>query len=458
MSACTGGRSKRESTDTCGCDARSRRARSERATTPIWQGIAGIVQRSAVTAPQSGSEAVPGGESPVPVIGKTIPASTPAAVPKPETCPPPKGLACAPAPDEPGTVTDNLPFAQDSSTLSAAEKTAVDATARAWRAGTSPPRVRVDGYASAEGACDYNWGLSCRRAQTVAAELSSPSDGSVGVPATSIDVYAHGESDAAGPALAVNRHATISVPVPPPPTPTPSTPACAMPVTLGVGRTGCGSGTDFTHFDFPSISTASAAKLAGWAAAHGSFGRSGVSDAGCLAEMDGVLVTLGGMAGHSAFARFAVGTGGTETHGAASTLGSLALVSGSFATTVAAVKADIETQLSAQAAAGALDACALKVTPPATAFSASDGMPLKAVIGGTHGERLIATSFAGSAPLRTYSMTLLFILCDNFGVDEADLYAPGLFPFWVLQHERSPSLYAPFINELDLPVTVSGTF
>jgi hypothetical protein len=96
------------------------------------------------------------------------------------------------------------------------------------------------------------------------------------------------------------------------------------------------------------------------------------------------------------------------------------------------------------------------VTPPATFFGFSDGVALKAVIGGTQGEELFATGFIGSLPTRTYSIDLRFLICDDFGVDEADLYAPGLFAFWVLQHERSP--YAPFINELDLPVTVSGTF
>ena len=61
-------------------------------------------------------------------------------------------------------------------------------------------------------------------------------------------------------------------------------------------------------------------------------------------------------------------------------------------------------------------------------------------------------------PSRTYTIGLRFLICDDFGVDESDLYAPGLFAFWVLQHERSATHYAPFINELDLAVTESGTF
>ena len=51
-----------------------------------------------------------------------------------------------------------------------------------------------------------------------------------------------------------------------------------------------------------------------------------------------------------------------------------------------------------------------------------------------------------------------FVICDNFGVDETDLYSPGLLGFWVLQHERSATKYKPFVNQLDLSVTISGTF
>jgi hypothetical protein len=235
-------------------------------------------------------------------------------------------------------------------------------------------------------------------------------------------------------------------------------------VLLGAGRTGCGgAAADFGHFDYPpkSLSTASAAKLAAWAAARpfsrGPF-RSFVTDTECEIEMDAVLVALAGGDGHSAFTQFVSGAGGTVTHGNSSSLGSMALVSGSFLSTVGTVQAAIEAQLAAQAATGALDPCALSVTPPATAFGFSDGVPLKAVIGGTHGETLFANGFTGSIPLRTYTIDLHFVICDNFGVDESDLYSPGLFGFWVLQHERSSTAYAPFINELDLTLTVSGTF
>jgi hypothetical protein len=363
-------------------------------------------------------------------------------------------MECSPADSSPADLTNTIVFPVDSAKLNATQKAEVDAAAASWRAAGGSGTVRVDGYASAEGGCAYNWGLSCRRARAVADELQSPSDGSPGVPSASIELFSHGESDEAGRALAPNRRATISIP--PAPTPTP----CTLPVRLGGDTSRCGSWSDFTHFDFPKISRASELRLSAWAFAHPGPrpSRSSITDAECETEMDSVLVALAGATGHAAFSRFRAGTGGKVTHGPSSVLGAMALKSGSFLKTVERVKAIIEAQLAAQAFGGALDACALTVTPPATHFGPGDGIPLKAVIGGTHGQELFATIFSGSIPSRTYTIDLRFLICDNFGVDEDDLYAPGLFAFWVLQHERSPTLYAPFINELDLPVTVSGTF
>jgi outer membrane protein OmpA-like peptidoglycan-associated protein len=398
------------------------------------------------------------GESPG---GSYVAAAAPpraGAIPRPETCPPPGDMRCPPATNTPGAVTNTLIFPVNVATLDATQKAEIDAAAASWHTAGGSVTVRIDGYASAESTCEYNWDLSCRRAQSVASELETPSDGSPGVPNGDLDVFAHGETSEAGSALPPNRMATISIPAAPPTPPAPSPPACTLPVRLGSAR-GCGSGPDFAHFDFPSISTASEVILAVWAEAHGRGPfRSLVTDTECELEMDGVLVGLAGGAGHAAFSRFAAGTGGTASHGPTSTLGAMALTSGSFLRTVARVQSDIEARLAAQAAGGVLDPCALSVTPPGTSFEFADGAALKAVIGGTQGEELFATGFTGNIPLRSYSIDLRFVLCDDFGVDESDLYAPGLIAFWVLQHERSPTNYIPFINELDLPVTVSGTF
>ncbi len=392
--------------------------------------------------------------------------------PKPKTCPAPPDLECRATKASVAGVSKTIQFVVDRSDLDRRALDDIHDAAKSWHAAGEKGTVRVDGYASAQYECVYNWRLSCRRAQAVADELRHPTDGSTGVPSPNILIFAHGESDEAGPALVPNQRATISLPAVPTkpviPAPLPSA-GCRLPASIGIGRTGCGTGSDFTHFDFPSISRASEIKLAAWAAAHGATSpvlipliglplRSKVSNAECELEMAAVLTGFAGSTGLNAFSRFKAGSGGTETHGASSTLGKDALASGSFARTLAAVKHSIESQLAIQAASGKLDACALSVVPPATHFFVSDGMTLKAVIGGTHGESLNATAFTGDIPTRTYSISLEFLICDNFGVDEADLYAPGLFAFWVLQHERSATLYAPFINLLDLPVTVSGKF
>jgi hypothetical protein len=380
-------------------------------------------------------------------------------------------MPCTPTSTLPGRILQSTLFPQDVATLTGAQKDLIDRTVLpVWRSAGGSIRLRVDGYASAEGDCAYNWNLSCRRAQALVAELTSPTDLTTGVPRSSIDMYAHGESDEAGRALAPNRNGIISIPAPPPPPPPqpiPSQPTCTLPISLGHNRASgrsCGGGADFAHFDRPSISTRSAAILAGWAAARpfsrGPF-RSLVTDTECEIEMDAVLMGTSGIAGHDAFTRFVAGSGGTVTHGVSSTLGSLALTSPSFMTTVGVVRRSLEAQLAAQASSGALDPCLLSLSPaPETHFSLGGPDPgaLQGVIGGTQGEEMFLNTFTGDTTTRTYSMDVRFIICDDFGVDESDLYFYGLFAFWVLQHERSATNYAPFINELDITVNLSGTF
>jgi outer membrane protein OmpA-like peptidoglycan-associated protein len=102
---------------------------------------------------------------------------------KPEVCPPPTDMACPAGTDPTTGVSKTIVFPVDSSTLSTAQKADLDAAAATWNSGGASGMVRVDGYASAEYECEYNWRLSCRRAQAAAAELENPSDGSKGVPA-----------------------------------------------------------------------------------------------------------------------------------------------------------------------------------------------------------------------------------------------------------------------------------
>lgn len=150
---------------------------------------------------------------------------------KPETCPAPSDIACPATKATVDGVTNTLVFAVGSAVLGdaipsstawASATAEVDAVARSWNDRGAQRNIRVDGYASAEYDCAYNWRLSCLRAQAVAAELESPNDHSAGVPPSYIALFAHGESNEAGAKLGPNRRVTLSVPVVPPgPTPTP---------------------------------------------------------------------------------------------------------------------------------------------------------------------------------------------------------------------------------------------
>ena len=188
--------------------------------------------------------------------------SGPSSPEKPEHCPPPADLAC-PAGSAPTTgANDTLVFPVDSAALDQAKpssqnwptaKAEIDAVAASWNSGGSKGSIRVDGYASSEYECGYNWRLSCRRAQAVATELQNPSDGSKGVPAANISVFAHGESDEAGAALAPNRRVTIAVPAAlPSPSPKPEPEPAPAPT-----PTHCGPGTSnpFCLPDLPDLNT-----------------------------------------------------------------------------------------------------------------------------------------------------------------------------------------------------------
>ena len=181
---------------------------------------------------------------------------------KPEHCPPPADLAC-PAGSAPATgASDTLVFPVDSAALDQAKpssknwptaKAEIDAVAASWNSGGSKGSIRVDGYASSEYECGYNWRLSCSRAQAVAKELESPSDGSKGVPAANISLFAHGESDEAGAALAPNRRATVTLPAAlPSPSPKPEPEPAPAPT-----PTHCGPGTSnpFCLPDLPDLNT-----------------------------------------------------------------------------------------------------------------------------------------------------------------------------------------------------------
>ena len=219
-------------------------------------------------------------------------------------------------------------------------------------------------------------------------------------------------------------------------------------------RGGCGGGSDFTHNDFQSLSgVGTAGRALVWQADNLSI------DLRLRNDMRVELGLLAGSEGWRMVDHFTGGTGTTLTHGNTSTLGSAALASATFTRLNTATVAAVEAALTAMAAGGTIDCNTLSIAGtslPGVSFSFSDGFALKGIIGGTQGLRIRITHLAVDPVSRRYELGLQYLICDDFGVDTSDLYSPALAAFWVLQHRRSGNL--PFINELDLSQSASGSF
>ena len=78
------------------------------------------------------------------------------------------------------------------------------------------------------------------------------------------------------------------------------------------------------------------------------------------------------------------------------------------------------------------------------------------MIGGVHGVRLYLTNFRVPENARTFEGGLTVQISDDFGVGNDDIYSPDLASMWILQHGRPG--HRPFVNELNVADTVTGTF
>ena len=138
----------------------------------------------------------------------------------PATAPP---MSCEVASSSPIGVSLDIMFDINSPELSPLSKAAVSNFVRNWHQSPVEEEVEVHGFASIDGSPTTNWPLSCDRAEFLANELMTPSDGSQGIPATYIRVIAHGETNQFSSSLAPNRRAQAFIPAPvnpnPPPTP-----------------------------------------------------------------------------------------------------------------------------------------------------------------------------------------------------------------------------------------------
>lgn len=104
---------------------------------------------------------------------------------------------------------DTLFFEQDSAALTPDGRQVLDAYAQAYAKAGAADQVKVDAYASSEGADDYNQKLSDKRAHAVADYLAKQ-----GVPAQKVSAKGHGETaQFSKDDLRQNRRATITPPI-----------------------------------------------------------------------------------------------------------------------------------------------------------------------------------------------------------------------------------------------------
>ncbi len=124
----------------------------------------------------------------------------------------PAGLGCPiAASTSVAPVTNVFTFAQGSFALSAVQINDLENFVRIWHDAGASDLIRIDGFASTEGTDEFNWTLSCQRAEAVLAELTSPSSMTTpGIPAGLIEELAQGETDEFGTTLPPNRRAQIT--------------------------------------------------------------------------------------------------------------------------------------------------------------------------------------------------------------------------------------------------------
>lgn len=127
----------------------------------------------------------------------------------------PSGMSC-PVPNSSPILHDvsRILFGLGGATLTPEARAELSTAAAGFHAMGGVPRFRVDGFASTDGSDEVNWPLSCRRAEAVRAELQTPSDGSPGVPASSIEIFAQGETSEFSRTRSENRVATVRSDIP----------------------------------------------------------------------------------------------------------------------------------------------------------------------------------------------------------------------------------------------------
>ena len=328
----------------------------------------------------------------------------------------------------------------------------------------SDAQVTLHGFASEEGSDDFNMDLSKKRAETVLRLLKAGNTDT-----SHITIEAHGK-DTTFKKLEDNRRVEVvnfrQVDFPPehievkPTCPV----ACATPVVLFSDTSHCGG----TEKDFLNGNLTGGPTSTGNQVLAAPYRLS--TDAMLLNNMktgiDG-LTTLAGPEGTDAADHFFKGSAADRNHDISRPIGAAANKSSAFASTASSVETAFNALIARMSGTPSANNCAtLKLTSsdvprvnfpfPKGVSGAGDDMMLKAVIGGTHGIEVTLTSFKVDCDARTYEATIHYKICDNFGVDETDMYSDSLISFWVLQHMRTG--HAAFMNNILLDRTIKKSF
>lgn len=123
----------------------------------------------------------------------------------------PRGLSCPVSTGPPPEVGTAVIFASGGAVVEPGLRAVIQSFVNLWnrvrqtRPGHVGDELVVDGYGSTTGTQKRNWELSCQRAEAVRAVLIS-----LGVPGSSIRVFAHGETNVFDPAPLRNQRAVIS--------------------------------------------------------------------------------------------------------------------------------------------------------------------------------------------------------------------------------------------------------
>jgi hypothetical protein len=178
----------------------------------------------------------------------------------------------------------------------------------------------------------------------------------------------------------------------------------------------------------------------------------------------GELAVAGGASfGSRMVDRFMAGTGGTMEHAEGSELASLARRAGNVPAFIASLRAALTLRVAQQFQASRTVYDLAPGDLPWVEFPIGNASPeqpshqrtLAAVIGGTKGNKVFIRNLRVEGSARTFRMEARIEICDHFGVDETDLYSPGLIAFWKLQHAR-PGSQRPFVNLIVLNESITG--